>query len=564
MNIVSIDSDKNHNDIVNQYFSYLDINGYSFNNFSDFYSWVNSIDKSDINTIDFLFVAVEGAEDQGFNESIALKDKLPIELSVVVFLLNQHCDKSFVKSIKYGAGYLLKPFSSDLFISTIHYHSKHTEINRLLGKKNKQLVAYKKANDREHAIVESIFANHFDQHLLKTEHIRFYISPASVFNGDVLLTEQGPSGSLYLAVGDVTGHGLPAAIGAMPVYSTFRSMAKKGMAVGAIAYEMNASLRTLLPPNMMMAITIMELDYSDGTAVIWSGGMPEVIVVDQAANIVRKVNSRHSPLSMLEPESFRQDVDVVHLQKNDRLFFYTDGIEEANSSSGEMFGTERFLSLFQGNPLFIFNRIVDTHKNFIGKRSQDDDITLVEVSYFSDLPLSPPVIEKKAAAAAVQWQMSFIITPVEIKQSDPLAQVVGFLNNSINISVHQDFISTILSELFNNALDHGLLKLDSSRKNTDEGFIDYYVDRRKRIAKMSEGKIDIEMRYQNTEENLSTLNIIVSDTGNGFDHNSLVYDHGPSSRGYGHGLQLVNDLCASVEYLNGGRTVKVVYELDFD
>lgn len=547
------------------YFGCLNINGYSFSDFQQFFSWAKkSGNANNIIALDFLFVAVNSADDKNFNESISIKDTLKMEMPLVVFMLRESCDKSYIKSIKYGAGYLLKPFSSDLFSSTIHYHSKHAELNRLLAKKNKQLSAYKKANDREHAIVESIFANHFDQRLLGSEHIRHYISPASVFNGDVLLTEQGPSGSLYLLVGDVTGHGLPAAIGALPVYSTFRNMARKGSTVGAIVCEMNALLRTLLPQNMMMAATMMELNYSDGSAVIWSGGMPEVIVVDQSSKIVRKVNSRHSPLSMLEPDQFRQDVDVIRLQKGDRLFFYTDGIEEASNQAGEVFGSKRFLSLFQGNPLFIFNRIVEAHKDFIGRRRQDDDITLVEVAYFSDIPLSPCLKKKAISAPAIQWQMSFIVTPEEIKKTDPLSQVIGFLNSSVNISVHHDFISTILSELFNNALDHGLLELDSSGKETDEGFINYYVERRKKIAEMSEGEIDISLDYQNREKSASTLTMTVTDTGDGFDYASLVYPHDSGARGYGHGLQLVNDLCDSVTYLNGGRTVKVIYTLGAD
>lgn len=566
MNIVSIDHDADHNQLVEKFSQHSGANCFGFTDFYDCSSWLQQAGKSQLPAVDFIFVAVAEHTDKAFAKAIELKRDLKNNQPVIIFMLNQHCDKSYIRALKYGAGYLLKPFGGDLFISAVYHHAKQAEINRLLGKKNKELLEYKKINDREHSIVESIFANHFEQHLFDSDHLNFHISPASVFNGDVLLTEQGPSGSLYLAVGDVTGHGLPAAIGAMPVYSTFREMAKKGMAVGAIAYAMNKSLRTLLPANMMMALIIMKLDYEEAKALIWSGGMPEVIVVDNDSSIVRKIGSRHSPLSMLDPDAFRQDIDIVNLQEGDRLFFYTDGIEEARSLTDEMFGTERFLSLFQGNPALIFNKIVEAHNHFIGANKQDDDITLVEVeyhsspaSYSSSLPIAK---SKSAVAAAIQWQMSFTIGPLEIKEADPLAQIINFLNNAVNISVHQDCISTILSELFNNSLDHGLLELDSSEKHTEDGFVNYYIKRRKKILELDQGNIDIDLKYLTNKDQQAYLNITVTDTGKGFDYTSLVYSDDNVSRGYGHGLQLVKSLCESVTQSNNGQTMTAVYRID--
>lgn len=41
--------------------------------------------------------------------------------------------------------------------------------------------------------------------------------------------------------------------------------------------------------------------------------------------------------------------------------------------------------------------------------------------------------------------------------------------------MHQDYISTELSEIYGNALlDHGLLPLDSAIKNADDGFMEFY------------------------------------------------------------------------------------------
>lgn len=49
-------------------------------------------------------------------------------------------------------------------------------------------------------------------------------------------------------------------------------------------------------------------------------------------------------------------------------------------------------------------------------------------------------------------------------------------------------IFTIIKELFVNALDHGLLGLDSNIKNGPDGFSNYVVERQKRLEAMTEGR----------------------------------------------------------------------------
>ena len=50
-----------------------------------------------------------------------------------------------------------------------------------------------------------------------SERLRAYISPMTGFSGDMILTADAPGGGLVAMLGDFTGHGLPAALGALPV-----------------------------------------------------------------------------------------------------------------------------------------------------------------------------------------------------------------------------------------------------------------------------------------------------------------------------------------------------------
>ena len=60
---------------------------------------------------------------------------------------------------------------------------------------------------------------------------------------------------------------------------------------------------------------------------------------------------------------------------------------------------------------------------------------------------------------------------------------------------HWQLLNTILTELFANALDHGVLGLSSSLKSSPEGFSQYYHERTKRLERLVYGYIRVELNY---------------------------------------------------------------------
>ncbi|MGK0442036.1 MAG: serine phosphatase RsbU (regulator of sigma subunit) [Pseudohongiellaceae bacterium] len=194
--------------------------------------------------------------------------------------------------------------------------------------------------------------------------IRYHMSPVSVFNGDVLLTADGPSNNSYLLIGDATGHGLPAAVGVIPIYSAFRTMAAKGLTVGTIAAEINKSLLQLLPDHMMLAAAILQINTHSNQLLIWSGGLPNLIIADQKGAIKQQISAFHPPLAGVDDAEFSQNLQVYDLEKNDKIYLFTDGIEESYNSDQEMFGEQRLHEMFNGDGGDIFTRILEDHARF--------------------------------------------------------------------------------------------------------------------------------------------------------------------------------------------------------
>lgn len=418
-----------------------------------------------------------------------------------------------------------------------------------------------RSTHQEHSIVESIFFKHFKKHNVETDNLKAYISPASVFNGDVFLTAMGPNGSLYIAIGDVTGHGLPAAVGALPVYATFRTMAQKGLGVGTIAAEMNKGLLLLLPTNMMMAVTLVEMDASGEQLTVWSGGMPPAIIEDGQGRIKQRIHSRHMPLAALEPDEFHQDIEIYKLNSGDRIYLMTDGVEESRNSRGEMFGEARLSALFDGQQTHLYQRIIDELALFTQNSQPDDDITLIELTA-QPSELQYNLSKAPKSGQAIPWRLDLELKTRHLREADPIPKIIQMLNNAVGLDVHQDFISTILSELYGNALDHGILKLDSAMKESEDGFIEYYCLRQERLQALESGNIDIHVNFE-PDNGGGLITLMITDSGDGFDYRQISsFEDIDSDQSFGRGMNIIASLCEHFSYSNGGRTAKAVYRID--
>ena len=117
---------------------------------------------------------------------------------------------------------------------------------------------------------------------------------------------------------------------------------------------------------------------------------------------------------------------------------------------------------------------------------------------------------------------------------------------------------TVLTEMFTNALDHGLLKLDSSMKNTPQGYTAYYQEKQRRLEAIKEGFLQISLEHEIYQEGGGRLSLHVIDSGEGFDYEpNTVID---SNQLYGRGLKLVSSLCDEFKIIGKGNAAMAFYE----
>ncbi len=126
---------------------------------------------------------------------------------------------------------------------------------------------------------------------------------------------------------------------------------------------------------------------------------------------------------------------------------------------------------------------------------------------------------------------------------------------------------TILSELYSNALEHGLLHLNSELKHSITGMTQYYEERHNRLQALTQGFIHIQVTPGTpTPPKTQALLFSIEDSGPGFDHAPLLKaSQTPGQtdkRLSGRGMTLVAFLCQSLQYLGNGNKVEAVYAWD--
>ena len=75
---------------------------------------------------------------------------------------------------------------------------------------------------------------------------------------------------------------------------------------------------------------------------------------------------------------------------------------------------------------------------------------------------------------------------------------------------------TVLTELYNNALDHGLLRLTSELKSGESGFDHFYAQRKQALATLHSGWIELSIDF-NADKMGASIQLDVKDSGAGFD-----------------------------------------------
>lgn len=199
--------------------------------------------------------------------------------------------------------------------------------------------------------------------------------------GDLVLSARRPDGVHHLLVGDFAGHGLTAAFGAPLVSWIFYHLTAEGRDLGHILAELNGTLSRQLPTQIYMAAGALELSPDRKHARLWNCGLPPALCL-VAGDEPLRVKSNGLPLGIVESADCALPHAEFDIGADACICLYTDGLTEAESPDGELFGLARLEELLarirrERLPLETVWTALD---EYCGGRGLSDDAALVEAA----------------------------------------------------------------------------------------------------------------------------------------------------------------------------------------
>ncbi len=201
--------------------------------------------------------------------------------------------------------------------------------------------------------------------------------PCLAVGGDYFDYLELPGGCFGVAVGDVVGHGVPAALLMCSLQSSFRALVEQGLPPGEVMARLNATFSRRLPVNCFITLFYGVLDPGRHALTYANAGhnLPFIMGLQGATELERG----GPPLGIWEDREYgNQDVS---LEQGDALVIYSDGISEAGNPGGEEFGVQRLMAvaggLLSASPDAMVRGILARLESHCDGGPFQDDVTLV-------------------------------------------------------------------------------------------------------------------------------------------------------------------------------------------
>lgn len=173
---------------------------------------------------------------------------------------------------------------------------RHAEMVAALQKANEDLEAFQAEEEEQKRIAKHLMERITSVSRDDERQVESWVTPAQYFSGDLVAVARTPANTLHVLLGDGTGHGLAAALSALPVVQPFCAMTEKGFPITTIAREINNKIRATLPVGRFVAAAIAVIDGHQGVISVWNGGNPLCYLIGPDGEVLKHFKSTHMPL----------------------------------------------------------------------------------------------------------------------------------------------------------------------------------------------------------------------------------------------------------------------------
>ncbi len=228
--------------------------------------------------------------------------------------------------------------------------------------------------------------------VMKTLQITGLCQPARMVSGDYYDYQLVEGGQLAIAIGDVAGKGISAALLMSAIQSALRMELRTSLeaivpaqtstngfhlSTGRLVSDLNRQLYATTSPEKYATFCLALYDEQTGTVTYTNAGhLPPILI---GAGGVTRLDVNGTVVGAFPMSKY--DESKVQLHSGDLLVWYTDGITEPENEYGEAFGEDRMIDLVAKNASMgdphIIEILMDAVRQWTGTPELFDDMTVV-------------------------------------------------------------------------------------------------------------------------------------------------------------------------------------------
>lgn len=354
---------------------------------------------------DIILLDIMMPDMNGYEVCLRLKSDAKTQDIPVIFVTSMSEIEDEKKGLEIGAiDYITKPFSSAIVKARVKNHIELKEAREHLKNQNKilelrveertkellelQRVEFELRSDQEKVDNELNIAAQIQRSILPSdfpafpEHAQFdlyaMMKPAREVGGDFYDFFFVDDDRLAVIIADVADKGVPAALFSMISRTIIRSIAKQGKSVSQVLSETNYLLCEGNETGMFVTVFLAYYHLSTGRIYYSNGGHNAAFLIGLDGGC-RILNQKHGPALGIKKElTYSENMDS--LEKGQILVLYTDGVTEASSPQGKLFGFERFvnlISIYKHYKLYQIFKHIDKELTKFQQSHQFDDTTML-------------------------------------------------------------------------------------------------------------------------------------------------------------------------------------------
>ncbi|MBI2504284.1 MAG: SpoIIE family protein phosphatase [Candidatus Latescibacteria bacterium] len=206
--------------------------------------------------------------------------------------------------------------------------------------------------------------------------------PAEQVGGDFFQYFARPQGGLAIALADVTGHAMAAAIPVVLFNGMLEVQMERGGTLEELFARLNRSVHRLLDSHTLVCFALARLDPASRCLHLSNAGLPYPVHYRAADGEVEELQTEQAYPLGASAEAAHRSLEVK-LAPGDRVVFCSDGMVEAENAQREMFGFERLGEVVRKGCMegldaaALLERLMGAVRCFAGDAPQADDQTVV-------------------------------------------------------------------------------------------------------------------------------------------------------------------------------------------